>query len=67
MMTPSTMQALAEIRLAEMHQQADRTTQARAARYARRARRQHPRYRAPSALAGLTSWARPRKPIAESR
>jgi len=69
MMPPTTVQALGQAQLAELHRQAQRDALARAARRARRARRRQPGYRKVLAarpacfLAGTgnanasTSWA----------
>ena len=52
---PTTVQALGQARLAELHYQAQRAAQARAARRARQnQRRQH----VPGFLGGLAGWAR---------
>lgn len=66
MMTPTTVQALGQARLAGLHHQADRAALARAARHTRRTRRQQAGYRAPGALAAMTSWARRSRPASES-
>jgi len=50
MMPHTTIQALGQARLAELHDQARRDGLARAARRARRARRQRSWYRAPAIL-----------------
>jgi hypothetical protein len=63
MMTPTTMQALGQARLADLHHQAQRAALARAAR---RARRQQPGYRATGILAALTAWARRPAPEPEN-
>jgi hypothetical protein len=63
MMQHTTVQALGQARLAELHHQAQRDALARAAR---RARRQRPRHRAPGVLAAVTAWARRPKPAPES-
>jgi hypothetical protein len=55
MLTPTTVQALGQIRLAEMHAQARRDTLARAAR---NARRQHTGHGTALFLAALTRRAR---------
>ena len=55
MMPYTTIQALGQARLAELHDQARRDALARAAR---RARRQDAIHRAPRLLAVLTRWAR---------
>ena len=62
MMHPTTWRALGQARLADLHRQAQRDALARAARQARRARRQPPGYPAPRLLAALTSWARRPRP-----
>lgn len=66
MMTHTMMQALGRAQLDELHDQARRTSQIRDARHARRTRKQQTRYRAPGALAAVTSWARRRRPAPES-
>jgi hypothetical protein len=66
MMQPTTMQSLAQARLAELHHQAQRATLARAARQDRRARRQQPRQSMPAVLAALTGWAHRPRPEPES-
>jgi hypothetical protein len=55
-MQHTTVQALGQARLAELHHQAQRATLARAARQARRARRAQSGHRAPAVLAA--AWAR---------
>lgn len=65
MMTHTMMQALSQAQLDEFHDRARRASQIRDARHARRTRRRQPRYRAPGALAAVTSWAR-RRPAPES-
>jgi hypothetical protein len=60
MMQHTTVQALGQARLAELHQQAQRAALARAARQARRARRQQTRPRGPGILAAATAWASPK-------
>lgn len=66
MFDPTTVQALGQIRLAEMHAQARRDALARAAR---RARRQHTAHSTVLTLAALTRRARAsrRRPGAVSR
>src|SRR5262245_20035585 len=59
-------QALAQARLADLHNQARRDELARAARRARRARRQHATRRATALLAALTRRARRPGPAPES-
>src|SRR5262245_47159880 len=58
MMTHTTLQALGQTRIAELHDQARRDALVRAARRARHARET----RAPGLLAGLTRRARPQGP-----
>jgi hypothetical protein len=58
MMSYTTVQALGQARLADLHRQAQRDTSARAARRARRARRPHFTHLAPGPVAALTRWAR---------
>jgi len=65
MMQPTTKQALGQARLADLHHQAQRASLARAARQARRVRRQSGR-RTPGLLAALTGWARRTRPAPES-
>ncbi len=65
MMQPTTMQALGQARLADLHRQAERASLARAARQARRVRTQSGR-RTPGLLAALTGWARRLRPAPES-
>jgi len=62
----TTVQALAQARLAELHQQAQRDALVRAARQVRRARRQQSGYHAPGILAAMTAWARRPRPAPES-
>jgi len=62
MITHTTVRALAQDRLADLHDQARRDALVRAARRARRARRKHATPRAPGLLAGLTRRARPPGP-----
>jgi hypothetical protein len=59
MMPPTTIQALGQARLAELRHQAQRDGLARAARQARRARRQQARYRAPAILTARARGPRP--------
>lgn len=66
MMLPTTMQALGQARLADLHRQAQGAALARAARQARRARRNQPGYRATGILAALTAWARRPAPEPEN-
>lgn len=66
MMPPTTMQTLGQVRLADLHHQAQRAALARAARQARRARRQQPGYRATGILAALTARARRPAPAPEN-
>ena len=54
MITYSTIQALAQARLADLHDQARRDALARATPRARRARRQHAPHRATALLAALS-------------
>jgi hypothetical protein len=61
MMTHTTVQALGQARIAELHDQARRDALVRAARRARRAR-EHVTPRAPGLLAALTRRARPPGP-----
>ena len=65
MMQHTTVQALGQARLADLHHQAQRASLARAARQARRMRRQSGR-RTPRLLAALTGWARRPRPAPES-
>jgi hypothetical protein len=58
MMHYTTAQALGQVRLAELHHQAQRDALARAARRARRARRQHATQRTTALRAALTRRAR---------
>ena len=58
MMPSTTLQALGQARLADLHDQARRDALARAARRARRPRRQHATHRTPRLLAALTRRAR---------
>src|SRR5262245_46452538 len=58
MMTHTTVQALVQARIAELHDQTRRDALVRAARRARRARK-HATPRAPGLLAGLTRRASP--------
>jgi hypothetical protein len=57
MITHTTVEALSQARLADLHDQARRDALARAARRARRAQRQHSTHRATGLLAALTRWA----------
>ena len=65
MMQPTTIQALGQARLADLHQQAQRASLASAGRHPRRVRRQSGR-RTPGLLAALTGWARRTSPAPES-
>lgn len=65
MMEATTIQALGQARLADLHHQAQRASLARAARRARRVRRQSGR-RTLGLLAGFTGWARRPDPAPES-
>jgi hypothetical protein len=65
MMHPTTMQAVGQARLADLHHQAQRAALARTARQARRARSQ-PADHAPGILAAFTAWARRPGPEPES-
>ena len=58
MMHPTTMQALGQARLAELHHQAQRAALARAARHARHAANQPSGGHGPGLLAAVTRWAR---------
>jgi hypothetical protein len=58
MMSYTTVQALGQARLADLHRQAQRDVLARAARRARRARRPHFAHLAAGRVAALTRWAR---------
>ena len=66
MMQSTTMQALGQARLADLHRQAQRDALARAARQARRARRQQPGHRPLATLAIVTARAGHRRPAPES-
>ena len=66
MMQYTTMQALGQARLSDMHHQAQRAALARAARQARRARKHQPGYRTTGVLAVLTGRARRPAPAPES-
>jgi hypothetical protein len=66
MMQHTTLQALGQARLAEIHRQAQRDALARAARQARRARRQQSGYPGRAVLAAVTAWARRPRPAPES-
>jgi hypothetical protein len=66
MMQHTTVQALGQARLAELHRQGQRDALARAARQARRARRQEPEHRGPGILAAVTAWTRRPRPAPES-
>jgi hypothetical protein len=57
-MMHTTAQALGRAHLADLHRQAQRDALARAARQARRARRQEPGHRASGILNSVTAWAR---------
>jgi hypothetical protein len=65
MMQHTTVQALGQARLAELHRQAHRDALARAARQARRVRRQQSGHRGPGILSAVTAWARRPRPAAE--
>lgn len=65
-MQHTTVQALGQARLTDMHRQAQRDALAHAARQARRARRQQPGYRAPKVLATVSAWARRARPAPEN-
>ncbi len=65
MMQPTTMQALGQTRIADLHHQAQRAALARAVRQARRVRWQSAG-RTPGLLAALTGWARRPRPAPES-
>ena len=67
MMQHTTMQALAQARLADLRDQAERATLARAARQARRSRRQRSGHAGPRVLAVGTAWVRRPRPAPESR
>jgi len=60
-------QYLAQARLAELRRPAQRDALARAARQARRARRQQSGHRTPGVLAAVTGWARRQAPAPGSR
>lgn len=62
MIPHTTVQALGQARLADLHDQARRDALARAARRARRARRQPATHRATALLAALTRRARRPRP-----
>ena len=62
MITHTTVQALGQARLADLHDQARRDALARAARRARRAQRQHSTHRVTPLLAALTRRARRHEP-----
>lgn len=67
MMHHTTVQALGQARLADLHRQAQRDALARAARRARRARRQYSAHLAPGLVAALIRRARRRpRPAPES-
>jgi hypothetical protein len=66
MMQHTTVQALGQARLSELHHQAQRDALARASRQARRARRQQPGSRAPGVLSAVTAWARRLRAAPES-
>ena len=59
-------QALGRAHLAELHRQAQRDALARAARQARRPRRQEPGHRTPGIVAAVTAWAHRPRPAPES-
>ena len=61
MITNTIVQALAQARLADLHDQARRDALARAARRARRARRRHTTHRAIALLAALAQAGVPRR------
>ncbi len=65
MMQHTTVQALGQARLADLHHQAQRASLARAARQARHVRRRSGR-RTPGLLTALTGWARRPTPAPES-
>jgi len=65
MIEHTTVQALGQVRLAELHRQAQRDAMARAARKARRARRQQSGPRGPGILAAVTVWVRRPGPAPE--
>ena len=65
-MMHTTAQALGRAHLAELHRQAQRDALARAARQARRARRQEPGHRAPGILNAVAAWVRRPRPAPES-
>ena len=66
MMQPTTIQALGQARLADLHHQAQRASLARAVRQARPVREQSGR-RTPGLLAALPGWACRPKPAATGR
>jgi hypothetical protein len=66
MMPYTTVHAVGQARLADLHDQAQRDALGRAARRARRARRQQSGYRAPGMLAGAAKRARRPGPAPES-
>lgn len=65
MMPYTTVQALGQARLADLHRQAERASLARAARQARHVRWRSGR-RTPGRLGALTGWARRPSPAPES-
>ena len=65
-MMHTTAQALGRAYLADLHREAQRDAQARAARQVRRARRQKPGHRMPGILNSVTAWARRPRPAPES-
>lgn len=66
MMNYTTAQALGQVRLAELHGQAQRAALARAVRQAHRAQRQQPGYPGLVVLSALTAWLRRPKPAPEN-
>ena len=66
MMHPTTTQALGQARLADLHRQAQRDALARAARQARRGRRQQSGGHGSGILAARTGRARRPRPAPES-
>ena len=66
MMPHTTIQALGQARLAELHRQAQRDSLARTARQARRARQQQSGHPARGILAVVTTWARRPRPAPRS-
>ena len=65
-MMHTTAQALGRAHLADLHRQAQRDALARAARQARRARRQKPGHHVPAILNSVTAWTRRPRPAPES-